>query len=184
MSIPSIETDRLLLRPFTKADGDAFYTMIGSDPDVMRYLRTGKVIPREAIDGSLTRILTHWNAHAVGLWAVEYKEDGHAFAGYCGLQMLDDTDDIELAYGFGKMYWRRGFATESAAAALRYGFEEAKLARIVAVAYSENEASQHVLLKLGMESQGIRFVYQSHLAYFVLERFNPRPGTYILQNVP
>ncbi len=45
--MPQLETDRLLLRPFTLDDVDAYYTAIRSDPDVMRYLPGSEPRPRE-----------------------------------------------------------------------------------------------------------------------------------------
>jgi ribosomal-protein-alanine N-acetyltransferase len=79
-----------------------------------------------------------------------------------------------LAYAFGKPNWGQGFATEAARAALRYGFEALKLENIIAVAYPENQPSQRVMQKIGMQHQGITDKYydmrlalytQSHETY-------------------
>ncbi len=56
-------------------------------------------------------------------------------------------------------YWGRGLASEAGAAALRYGFEVARLERIVAVALPEHAASQRVMKKLGMTYEGLVEVY-------------------------
>jgi len=71
--------------------------------------------------------------------------------GWCGLAFLDKTEEIEIGYGIAKEYWGRGFTTEAATASIRYGFEEARLNRIVAVAMPENITSRRVMEKIGMK---------------------------------
>jgi RimJ/RimL family protein N-acetyltransferase len=70
--------------------------------------------------------------------------------GFCGYWYLDDTPEIELIYGISTPYWGMGFATEGAKAAIRYGFEEVGLERIVGIADCENIASRRVLEKVAM----------------------------------
>jgi RimJ/RimL family protein N-acetyltransferase len=65
-------------------------------------------------------------------------------------RFLDDTPEIELLYGISMPYWGMGLATEAARAAVRYGFEEVGLDRIVGIADRENIASRRVLEKIGM----------------------------------
>src|ERR687884_170254 len=80
-----------------------------------------------------------WTDRAVTL------KDGGELLGYCGLKTLADTPDIELLYGIVEEHWGRGLVTEAARAALRFGFEEAGLDYIVAIALPENVASQRVM---------------------------------------
>jgi RimJ/RimL family protein N-acetyltransferase len=51
-------------------------------------------------------------------------------------------------------YQRRGYASEAAAALLRYGFEEMALHRIIATCQPENPASYGVMEKIGMRREG------------------------------
>jgi ribosomal-protein-alanine N-acetyltransferase len=52
------------------------------------------------------------------LWAVIYKQNGE-FIGDCGLQYLENTPEVELAYAIAKAYWRQGLTTKAAKAALK-----------------------------------------------------------------
>ena len=60
---------------------------------------------------------------------------------------------------YAQPYWGKGLATESARAALAYGFEKAGLDRIMAVAVPENVASQRVMQKIGMTGGDITTAY-------------------------
>ena len=70
--------------------------------------------------------------------------------GFCGLQPLDGTAETEIGWWLARAWWQQGLATEAARTALTDGFERAGLARIVAVALAANQASIHVMEKLGM----------------------------------
>lgn len=141
------ETTRLRLRPFTPADFDDLFGLY-SDPEVMRYIGHG-VRSREETEQGMARTAGHWSGVGLGMWAVFEKDTGK-FVGRCGLQPLAETSEIEVGYALHREFWGRGYATEGALAALRFGFETAGLARIVAIARPENAGSRRVLEKVGM----------------------------------
>jgi ribosomal-protein-alanine N-acetyltransferase len=167
-SIPEIETDRLRLRAFTPDDLDELYMVFG-DAEVMKYISGG--IPRtlEATRAGLLRTIEGWGNRGFGLWAVAEKDSGRVI-GYCGLIFLDNTTEIEVAYGLAKSSWGKGFATEAARASLRYGFEELKLERIVAVVNHGNVPSQRVLEKLGMKYTRDAHHYDADLMYYEISK--------------
>jgi ribosomal-protein-alanine N-acetyltransferase len=71
--------------------------------------------------------------------------------GFCGLQPLDATTEIEIGWWLARAWWGKGLATEAAREALRDGFQRARLERIVSIAMRENVASTHIMEKLGMK---------------------------------
>jgi len=75
--------------------------------------------------------------------------------GVIGLRVTASHARGELGYWIGKPYWRRGYATEAAAAVLRYGFDTLGLNRICAYHFRRNPASGRVLRKLGMTPEAI-----------------------------
>ncbi len=79
---------------------------------------------------------------------------GDRLVGIAGLQPLDGGPEVELTYALEPSSWGRGYAIEAGAAALAYGFEEAGLERIVAIAREENRGSVGVLRKLGLRPLG------------------------------
>ncbi len=162
-TIPTIETERLILRGPVPADADVWVTFI-SEPDFGRYVPRSKVTrtPQERAERTISNYQQRWESQplsAVG-WAVTRKKDGQ-FIGLCGAEALEGTNDGELDYYCGKPYWGQGFATEAARAVVRFCFEHTSWDRIVAAIVPANIASNRVLDHLG-------FVYEKHVNYYEL----------------
>src|SRR5438128_2204028 len=122
-----LETERLLLRPFTQDDEEDLFALY-TDPRVMRYL--GGVRTREQTRQRLDAMLAHWREYGYGIWALVEKGTG-AFVGRCGLGHLhEEVGDPELAYTLGRACWGRGLATEAAGRALAFGFGVLRLPRV------------------------------------------------------
>lgn len=163
-----VETARLLLRPVSTADLDDFAAM-NADPDVMRYIGNGKPQTREQTHLRIYAILDHWEQHGFGLCTIV---DGvtRAFIGFCGLQYLDNTSEIEVGYRLAKPFWGAGLATEAAKASLRQGFDEFGLNRVVAVVQPGNLASQRVVEKIGLRYVKDARFYNTAVKYYEITR--------------
>jgi len=95
--IPTIPTDRLLLRPFFKEDPDPFANMV-ADREVMHQATySGKMMSRDQAWNWLCLLLGHWQMRGFGIWAVEEKTSG-ILIGRIDLQFLDRFDDVELVW--------------------------------------------------------------------------------------
>lgn len=160
-----IATPRLHLRRFIPADLDAIWA-VERDPEVMRYVGKG-ARTREESQTRLEAAMSHWERHGFGMMAVVHIQDNRLI-GRAGLCFLDDTPEIEVGYVLDKPYWGQGLATEAAGACVRYGFEVLGLQRIVAIARPENEASRHVMTKLGMKQEGEGHWYRQVSVYYAL----------------
>ncbi len=170
-----IETERLLLRMFRPDDADLMYDRIWTDPDVMRFVQPdGWPHPREESANFLDRLVTRFRDNGYGQWAVTVKDAGELI-GYCGLKTLADTPDIELLYGIAREHWGRGLVTEAARAALRFGFEEAGLDYIVAIALPANVGSWRVMEKIGMSREGMARHYGYDVVRYSMRRDDFRP---------
>jgi RimJ/RimL family protein N-acetyltransferase len=156
---PTLETERLRLRPVTADDLDHFAGLY-ADPDVMRFIGTRGPLTRDQSRERLDFMVDHWRWHGFGMWAVLLKADG-AFAGRCGLRFMDHTTEIELGYTLRKEYWGQGIATEASRAVVRHAFEVMKIGRLVAIADPENAASVNVMKKLGLTFERAGRFYQS-----------------------
>ena len=142
----TLTTPRLLLRPLVAADLADVHRTIGSDPAVTW---DGRARSLEESRAMLEAKMHEAERYGFGLFAVVDRASG-AFLGWAGLQHLEDGDEVEVAYYLGRQAWGGGRATEAGREALRYGFAELGLDRIVAVVRPENAASQRVLGKLGL----------------------------------
>jgi len=156
MSIPTIITPRLALRPFSEKDVEPLLHIM-NEADIMRYFPNPDPPAVERVQNLIARLLTHWEEHDYGWWAVAPLPD-QPLAGWCGLTFLPETGETEVAYLLTKAWWGRGLATEAAQAALQFGFEKLGFEQIIAVVHPENRASIRVIEKLGMDFTG-RYTY-------------------------
>ncbi|MDB5033954.1 MAG: ydaF [Chlorobi bacterium] len=184
MNIPTVETDRILLRAFTPDDLDDLAPIL-ADPDVVRHLAGGKPFTRDQVAGAIERINAYWGKHGFGLMALVLKESGRV-AGWCGLTLLDATPEIELVYMLAKQEWGKGLAAEAARAMLRLGFGMPGMERIVAVARHENPASYRVMEKIGMRyERDVRFYDLDMVCYAITPETMPGyQGAYIVHDDP
>jgi RimJ/RimL family protein N-acetyltransferase len=168
----TIETARLLLRPFARDDA-VDHARIYAKPEVTQFLAGGPFLGEVAAQRSraaLELFVNHWKEHGFGVWAVLDKPTG-ALIGQCGLKYLPDLPDVEILYAFDTPYWGQGLATEAGEVALRHGFEVARLKRILAVAKPEHRASHRVMEKLGMGYEGLVEVYGGiHAVLYAISR--------------
>ena len=168
---PLIETDRLRLRLFQPQDLDELASMF-SDPEVMRYVADGKPAGRDVAEKALTSVIDHWRRLGFGRWAAEDKET-RQFVGFGGLRSLFGMP--EVVYHFAPAHWGKGLATELARASLRYGFEEHRFEKIVAIAKPENAASIRVMEKVGMHYEMNTSYYDIDVVQYVLAREEYKP---------
>jgi ribosomal-protein-alanine N-acetyltransferase len=153
---------------FTPDDLDAL-ARITSDHEVMKYLGMSGARTKEKTKNTIDAILRHWEQHGYGIWAIDHKAD-RRLIGWCGLQLLEKTPEVEVAYLLAKDYWNQGLATEAARAAIEYGFNGLKLERIVAIARPENVGSYRVMEKIGMKYERDAHYYNIDVVYYALER--------------
>ena len=128
----------------------------------MRYIADGRPWPDERARQFVERQIALFEARGFCLWKLALRLPGRGgLIGFCGLQPLPETGEIEIGWWLARAYWGRGLATEAARTALRDGRERIGLQRIVAIAQPANTASIGIMRKLGMrfermtESRGI-----------------------------
>lgn len=146
--IPILETPRLRLLPW-QPDDWLQLKPIAQDAEVMRYISNGQPWPDERIREFVARQAACFASRGFCLWRLIEKLT-QEMIGFCGLQPLAETQEIEIGWWLARAWWGNGLATEAAREALRDAFERAGLQRIVAIAQPENLASIHVMEKIGM----------------------------------
>jgi len=167
-SIPTLATERLILRPITQDDVDAFLAIMGK-AEIMRYFPNPAPMVLERVLRYVNGQIGHWQKYGLGHWAVVLR-GSDTLIGWCGLQYLAETDETEVAYCFDQPYWGKGFATEAAQASLDYGFKTAGLKSIVGLTHTQNTASQNVLKKIGLQYVGDYDYFGMLCCKFVLSR--------------
>lgn len=144
-----LETERLVVRRLVLDDA-AFILELLNEPaflenigdrgartlaDARRYIARGPV--------------ASYRKFGFGLYMVELKDSG-APIGICGLLKRDWLADVDIGFAFLQKYWSRGYARESAAAVMHYGWTTLRLKRIVAITKPTNQPSITLLERLGL----------------------------------
>ena len=149
-----LETERLLLRPYTVDDLDSFHA-IARREDVNRYLYSE---PRDRDEARevLARVVTRTaidDEHDDLLLAVLVKEAG-VIVGHVTLERASrEHRQGEIGYVLHPDHQGHGYATEAATMMLRLGFEGLGFHRIVGRLDARNVASARVLERLGMRRE-------------------------------
>ena len=148
----TIETPRLILRPWQDSDASALFRY-ARDPDV------GPLAgwpPHHSIEESLSVIRNVFSVP--GCFAVCLRETGEA-VGCAALKlngstdMTDRDDECELGYWLGKPHWGQGLIPEAAAALMQHGFADLGMTKIWVGYYDGNLKSKRVQEKLGFRYQ-------------------------------
>ena len=146
----TIETQRLILRPWEEADAAECYRY-ASDP------RVGPVAgwPTHTSVEESRRIIREILA-VPETYAVVLKETGLP-VGSIGLHFNTDLAkgerECELGYWLGVPYWGQGLIPEAARALLRHAFEDLHMQKVWCAYYDGNERSRRVQQKCGFRYQ-------------------------------
>jgi len=141
-----LETERLILRPFTDGDFEAVQSWAGN-PENTRYMAWG---PNTEDDTRAFLKMTKPGAD----FAVVLNENNKVI-GSCGIYPDKDNDTAELGWILHKNYWKYGYGTELGGELIRYGFEDLKLRRIGAPCAAINYGSCRVMERNNMRREAL-----------------------------
>ncbi|MGE5617593.1 MAG: GNAT family N-acetyltransferase [Candidatus Woesearchaeota archaeon] len=146
---PTIETERLVLRAWREDDLDPYAAMC-ADPEVMRYIGSGRVLDREEAWRQIAIFLGHWELRGYGLWALEAKAE-RSFVGRVGLWQPEGWPGLELGWTLARPHWGQGYATEAGGASMEFAWAHLNAAKLISLIQPENRASRRVAERLEMQ---------------------------------
>jgi RimJ/RimL family protein N-acetyltransferase len=152
--VDEIRTTRLVLREF-RPDDHAAVHRYAADPEVVRFQDWGPNTPAETTM-FLTMVRTAAAATPRTRWALAViRAADDTMIGACELHVEDAGHRRgSMGYTLARDAWGQGYATESAAALLRFGFDRLGLHKISATCDPANGGSVRVLEKIGMTFVG------------------------------
>lgn len=151
-----LETERLILRDILPKDVDGIFEL-DSNPKVHQYLGKNPITTKTQAETNVKFIIEQYNERGIGRFAAIEKSSGN-FIGWSGLKFnTGDKETLEhkrdfydIGYRLIPRYWGKGYAKESAQAALIFGFNNLKLDLICGAAEVGNIASNKILQSIGL----------------------------------
>ena len=115
----------------------------------MEFWLTGPVNNILHIQQRIEKDQDSWATHGFGDWAVcvASSED---MIGFCGLHFVEGMSEVNLGFVLDRVSWGKGYGTEAAVAALKFGFEHTAIDEVVGVAAPDNQPAIALLVKCGM----------------------------------
>lgn len=148
----SIETRRMLLRPFRPDDTDLIRSLY-CDGEILRYAPFD-VMTDAQVEEHLAKVIGDWEK--TPLRSLEYamvrKRDG-ASLGRSHILIDPETDTGMIGWFLRKEYWGNRYALEAGEALIRYCFDGLGLHRVNALLHPENLASRKVLERCGLRQE-------------------------------
>lgn len=142
---PTLETERLILRPPVLDDLDGFIEMM-ADEEVARYV--GGVQPRSVVWRQLCTMAGAWHLTGVGMFSVIEKSTGK-WIGRLGPWQPADWPGTEVGWGLVRSAWGKGYAVEGSAAAMDYAVDQLGWTEIIHTIDPLNTGSAKVAERLG-----------------------------------
>jgi RimJ/RimL family protein N-acetyltransferase len=154
MTIPTLATERLIMRDFRADDIDAMAS-IYSDEDVARFITMdGKPQSRENAWRSMATMMGHRALRGYGMWAVEEKTTSQLI-GFVGPHFPEGWPGQEIGWAIAKTKWGLGYATEAARASLDYAFKTLRWPRAIHIINPLNTRSIVVAEKIGSRKENV-----------------------------
>jgi len=147
---PTFETERLILRPPSEADLDAWAEM-SNDEEAMRYL--GGIISRAETWRVIAGTIGAWVIRGYGMFSVIEKKS-NAWVGRIGPLSPEGWPGTEVGWGLHPAYFGKGYATEAATRCMDWVFDDLGWTDAIHCIAPENKPSQKVAERLGSRNRG------------------------------
>lgn len=151
---PTIQTDRLTLRPHRMADADAWYA-IQSDPEVRRYLPWPERTREQSLAHLRRRTASTVLARRDDFLALAVEHDG-TLIGDVSMHLRvvqPENREVEVGWLLGTAHSGHGYAGEAAAALLSFAFRELRATTASAIIDERNVRSLALASRLGFVRQ-------------------------------
>ena len=153
-ALPTLETERLVLRALTAGDAEAVFAY-SWDPEVARYTGWEPAASIEDAQAFIDSVLRQYHAGQPAGWGVVHRAD-QRLIGTCGFSAYSPISGSGfLSYALARQYWGEGLTTEAVLEVLDFGFTVMGLHRVQATCIVDNVGSWRVMEKAGMRYEGV-----------------------------
>jgi len=145
VSMPTLETARLRLRPPAAEDFEAWAAFC-ADEEVQRYL--GGALDRISAWRNMCTMTGAWTVRGFSVFSVIEKASGR-WIGRVGPWYPEGWPGTEVAYSLARAAWGKGYALEAVTAAVDWAFNALGWNEVIHCIVPENERSQRLAARLG-----------------------------------
>lgn len=147
---PTLETQRLILRPPQAQDFDDYAELVG-DEETARHI--GGHMPRAAAWRKFLQMPGAWAIQGFAMFSVVEKSSGR-WIGQMGPWYPEGWPGTEVGWAFKRSSWGQGYATEAAIAAIDWAFDHLGWDEVIHSIDPDNRASQALAQRLGSRNRG------------------------------
>lgn len=155
IEVPTLKTQRLILRPFSLEDADEVYRNFASDEQVTRFLAFDP--PRNVSEtrDTINTWCMYCSVPAYFHWAIELIPLGEVIGSLRGI-VTEATSVASLDACIGRPWWNQGLMTEALAAVMPFFFNTLSISCLTACHHPDCPAAGHILRNFGFQPEGIR----------------------------
>ncbi len=142
--IPTLHTERLILRPPELADFEPYAEIMGSK----RADQMGGPYDREAAWADFCDGIACWHLRGYGAWSITKSADG-SYMGLVYLYLEEGSPEQEMGWILTAEAEGHGYATEAALSARIYAYKTLNWPTVVSYIEAENTGSLNVAERMG-----------------------------------
>ncbi len=160
----TVGTARLEGRRVTMDDLAVLHAL-QQDPRVMATLG-GRLLSEDEVRQQIQRQIEHWQNHGFGVWNWRLADGQFVGRGGVRFSEIGQRTEVELLYAIGSRFWRNGYASEIAAAAIDAAFIHLGVESVASWTLPHNAASQEVMKKAGLRfERDVTWALLPHVFY-------------------
>ena len=152
---PTLETDRLILRPLNSADAPSIQEKVS----VRAIADTTISIPHPYPNGEAERYITRQLDASEAGYAITFGLERKSHSGICGILEVREIEQehaqAELSFWVAADLWGQGYMSEALKPVIAFGFNHLSLNRLYAYHMLRNPGSGKVLQKNGFVQEGV-----------------------------
>lgn len=150
----TIESERLVLRPFLYTDSDDMLTYWISDPKIQSMYSEPVYSTKEEVKRLLDKYIGSYERLDYYRWAVVEKESNICI-GQIAIFLVDSKNHFcEIEYALGSNFHRKGYASEAVKLILDFSFNKVNFHKVQVCHKESNVASQGVIRKCNFTYEG------------------------------
>ena len=155
IQLPTLETERLVLRPLMMSDVEHIYHQWAKDPDVSSKTSWLAHQSLEETHLFVQTVVNHYQQGVIDTWGIVLKET-NTLIGTGGFTAKAASPHLyEFGYVLAKPYWNQGLMTEAGSTMISWATDTLSPLRIQSLVAVGNEASVRVLEKIGFLREGV-----------------------------